>query len=300
MKPSYILTSDFVTVVYNGKPQTVGKDDIRYPKILEIIRSGTWHNLSKVLETKELIKNLCCGRVEVIGETVTFGGKVINNCLTKRIVEFVREDIPFEPLVKFMDKLMDNPSYRSREQIYQFMEANKMPITDDGDVIFFKVVTKDFKDCHTKTIDNSIGQIVKMDRSMVDDDPNSACSQGLHCASWSYCQTFGGSDSKVILVRVNPVNIVSVPADHNASKVRVCEYEVVKVVGDRNDVVDFDSNYAPENAENKDSDIIGGDRAYKLHKDGKTLKNGEIVVNPIDCKTRKFFRDNALSGWIIV
>ena len=315
MIPSFFISSDFITVVCDNKPSTIYSNDARFSQLKDAIKARAWDEIGKIISIPKRIALFTQGKVKVFDGVVMYNNKELHNTLTARILEFYKEGFPFEPLTCFMDKLMENPSERSKEQVYQFMEANKLPVTEDGDVIFFKVVTKDFKDCHTRKIDNSIGQIVKMDRALVDDNPHSACSSGLHCASWSYCETFGGTDSIVLLVKVNPTNIVSVPSDYNASKVRVCEYEVVKVVGEKNKVVDFDSNLAAKNevtapefdtgvlldgVYDENANTIGANKAYELHKAGKKLFNDIMTVKPEENKPRNFFRKNKSLGWQVI
>jgi hypothetical protein len=306
MSIPFIISSDFITVINGNAPTTIYSNDNRFSKLKELIKNREWDKVGNLCSLPKTIAKFSFGKVQVFDGAVTFEGKELNNTLTSRILEFCREGFPFEPLARFMNKLMENPSERSREQVYRFMEVNKLPITEDGDVIFFKVVTKDFKDRHTQKIDNSIGQIVKMDRNLVDDDPSSTCSSGLHCASWSYCKTFGSAEDIVLLVKVNPKNIVSVPVDHNASKVRVCEYEVIKVVGEKDKVIDFSSNLAERNEvieTNNNSDvpivtkvidskkIIGQNPAYVAHKKGLTVFSATLgTINPQPPRARSFFR----------
>ena len=56
------------------------------------------------------------------------------------------------------------------------------------------------------------------------------CSSGLHVGSLSYSGPGGwynSGDDKIVIVKVNPADAVSVPSDHGASKLRVCKYEVI-------------------------------------------------------------------------
>lgn len=265
--------------------------------------------LEEVLTLPKAIAKFTSGKVQVFDNQITFNNKPVHNVVTQRILEFAQENFPFDYLCKFLEKLMENPSERSREQVYSFMERYKCPITEDGDVLFFKVVTLGLKDCHTNTIDNSLGQIVKIDRKLVDDNPDSACGSGLHCAEWTYCESFGGDNTNVIMVKVNPKNIVSVPSDSNVRKLRVCEYEVVKVIGDKKQVTPFTSNLADKNVaakdittnkfnKPKDNPKLGADSAWKAHKRGQTVYSvmsnsnlcADLRVKPTDNKPRSFFR----------
>jgi predicted RNA-binding Zn-ribbon protein involved in translation (DUF1610 family) len=100
-----------------------------------------------------------------------------------------------------------------------------MPITCEGTFLACKGVREDYKDCHTGTIDNRPGAVIPpMDRSEVDDNPNNHCSNGYHCGAWDYAKSFG---ARVVLVEVDPADVVSVPSDYNAQKCRVTWYKVL-------------------------------------------------------------------------
>jgi hypothetical protein len=74
-------------------------------------------------------------------------------------------------------------------------------------------------------MDNSPGKIVEMERNAVDDNRDRTCSAGLHFCSQSYLTHFGGE--KIVIVKINPKDVVSIPSDYNDAKGRACRYEVV-------------------------------------------------------------------------
>jgi hypothetical protein len=91
----------------------------------------------------------------------------------------------------------------------------------------YKVVRPDYTDKHSGSVDNHPGQIPEMLRNKVDDRRENTCSHGYHIGNLEYIKCFGCEGDKVLLVKVNPKDAVSVPADHNATKLRVCRYEVL-------------------------------------------------------------------------
>jgi hypothetical protein len=123
---------------------------------------------------------------------------------------------------------MMNPSYRSRECLFEFLEKFNAPITANGNFIAFKRVRSDFMDIYSGTIDNSVGKVIQMDRAKVDDDPQHTCSAGLHVCADEYLDGYANAVStKTLVVEVNPAHVVAVPYDYNFAKMRVCEYKVV-------------------------------------------------------------------------
>ena len=118
---------------------------------------------------------------------------------------------------------------RSRNQLWRFVATNKITITPEGDLLFYKKVKDDYFDVHTgKSNRYTVGSTHSMHRSLVDDDPESTCSHGLHVCSYEYLREFGGQ--RTLVCRVNPADVVSVPIDYHNTKVRVCQLTVVKEV----------------------------------------------------------------------
>jgi hypothetical protein len=91
----------------------------------------------------------------------------------------------------------------------------------------YKKVRNDYLDIHSGTMDNSVGQTVEMERNEVDDDKDRTCSTGLHFCSLDYLSHFGGHDSRTVVLKINPRDVVSIPADYHATKGRACRYEVI-------------------------------------------------------------------------
>jgi ribosome modulation factor len=143
----------------------------------------------------------------------------------------LQDGFTVEPLVNFMHNLMKNPSKRSVDELYGFLEKNNLPLTPDGHFLAYKKVRRDFKDIHSGTMDNSPGTVVEMERNMVDDNKDQTCSTGLHFCGLSYLDHFGGNDSRVVIVKIDPADVVSIPSDYNGAKGRACRYEVIGEMG---------------------------------------------------------------------
>lgn len=154
--------------------------------------------------------------------------------LARRIIAWEREGLPFEPLLQFHRRVIANPSKESANDLYAFLEANHVPITEDGMFIAYKkVTTKNGKlvDSHTGTISNEVGSRVVMPREKVDPNRNNTCSSGLHVGAHQYVSHFSGDT--IIEVKVNPTDVVAVPPDYKQQKMRVCAYVVLRRRGDK-------------------------------------------------------------------
>jgi hypothetical protein len=180
------------------------------------------------------------GNVQLVDGAVTYKGEVLDNSITNRILDLMNAGLPFEPMVKFLNNLMQNPSMQSVNELYPFLEKGDLPITEDGHFLAFKNVRADYFDIHSGTKRNMVGDKPEMDRNQVDDNRDRTCSQGLHFCSESYLPRFAHSQGgHTMVVKVNPRDVVSVPSDYNDAKARACTYEVVaELVGKPSDLTD--------------------------------------------------------------
>jgi hypothetical protein len=266
MKLFTILTNGGVTIT-DGKstPVQVNEDHPKFKSILSMLeKDGT--TIKDVLAAIDLKSQLFYkdDNIEVSfsksksdeqedisdndDETlvVRIAGRVIDEvpeAIKKRILDMIKDienastKFNFSIFGKFLSRLYQNPSFKVVEQLYRFMEHNKLPITQDGTFLAYKKVDFDYKDLYSHTIDNSIGQTPTLTRNMVEDDPNKTCSHGLHVCSKDYLPEYGSNIStinRVIIVEVDPIDVVSVPLDYNNAKMRVCKYTVIDEITDFN------------------------------------------------------------------
>jgi hypothetical protein len=230
----YLVQGKNVILVIDGESHTISKDThISYARVIECLKKQDWGGLRECVVPSKAIVNFGKGYVGIDGSTITWKGKPFHNALATRMIEMYQDGFPIDPMVRFMEKLMENPSKRSVDQVYGFLEKNKLPITETGNFLAFKRVRADFMDVHSNTIDNSIGQVVEMDRNLVDDNPDSHCSSGLHFCSESYLGHFGNRNDPIMILEISPADVVSIPTDYNGAKGRCCKYTVVgQVAGD--------------------------------------------------------------------
>jgi hypothetical protein len=250
----YIVQGSNITVVIGTTPHTVSKNHITYNKLLAAIKAGEWETVQDIIEPKQVVLNFGQGNVSVEGDKIFWKGREMHNALTKRMVAMIQEDFPVEPLIAFMENLMENPSKRAVNELYGFLEKNTLPITSDGCFLAYKKVRQDYLDCHSGTVLNkpaaymtdedtaaleeAVGKnnevtvavedgvtVVSMERNLVDDDQNRTCSTGLHFCSQDYLRSFGGE--RIVILKINPRDVVSIPNDYNDSKGRACRYEIV-------------------------------------------------------------------------
>ena len=229
----HLITSSLVTILTDDKTITVPSDHISYSKVVSYLKAGNYAEAVTVADAATAINNFGGGKVYVKYGVVYYNHKEINNSLSRRIMQMYREDYDIDPMVKFMDNLMQNPSGRAVSELYRFLECNNLPITTDGHFLAYKNVDYCYKDKHTGTFDNSIGAVCEMPRNAVMDDPNQTCSSGLHFCSIEYLNDMWGHSGHTMVVKINPADVVSIPVDYNNSKGRCCKYTVIAEHHDR-------------------------------------------------------------------
>jgi hypothetical protein len=225
MSYPFLIQGNNIVVVIDNKPHTINKTHITYQRVVDAIKAGDWDTVKDVIEPKKVVLDYGQGNVAVQGDKLFWKGEEMHNALSNRMIQMLQDGFPIEPMIQFMENLMQNPSKRAVTELYGFLEKNSLPITPDGHFLAYKKVKNDYKDCYTGTMNNSVGSVVEMERNRVDDDQNRTCSTGLHFCSRDYLNHFGGE--RVVIVKINPRDVVSIPNDYNDSKGRACRYEVV-------------------------------------------------------------------------
>ena len=225
--PPMIVSDRSLTIFINGKPYVADVDHPRWPAIEEALRDQRYSEIPDLIDIEQAVREYVSdsGDVTVEDGTVYHKGQPMHNGLTNRILEMMQQGFDVTPLINFLENVEENPSSRAVNELYSFLEYGKMPITSDGHFLAYKRIRGNWKDCHSNTIDNSVGRIVEMPRNKVDDDSHRTCSSGLHVCSLEYLKSFWGE--RVVACKIHPRDVVSVPVDYNNTKMRVCRYTVV-------------------------------------------------------------------------
>lgn len=229
MAVPFLFVDGNLTLVLNNKSYQVLPDHINYRMILEQLPTATEEELLEIVDIQKAIASFSDGLVEIKEGKVMYDGEEVHGSISKRILEFMSKGLPFQPLVNFLNNLMTNPSMQSQQELYDFLEHEYLPITEDGHFLAYKAVRSDFKDKYRGVFDNSVGKVVEMRRAKVDDNRSRGCSDGLHAGALNYVAGYGSVDAgdRIVIVKINPRDVVSVPSDCNCEKLRTCQYVVV-------------------------------------------------------------------------
>ena len=229
-----IVSAGSVTLAIDGHTTPITSSHPNYDEIRAAASAGKYSMIDGLLDLVKAVTDFGAGRVTVVDGVVHFDGKATHNAVTTRILQMVDEGLSVDPMLRFLENLMQNPSFRAVQELYGFLEVNDLPITEDGCFLAYKMVTRKtdgtLTDKRTGKFDYSVGaKPASMPRNEVNENTDDTCSSGLHvCAQGYLGQYYGGSVT--ILVKVNPANVVSVPTDYKNAKMRVCEHETVREI----------------------------------------------------------------------
>lgn len=254
---NYILGADSITVFVRGKSYTINKQARTFDLVLSAVKSNDEQGVFNAVNIKDTIVTALkakSGDIRIEGNQIFFNNREVTGVIASRIFEVIRLGLDVQPMVKFLENLMTNPSKRAVDEAFGFIEACSLPITPDGHFLAYKRVGEDYKDMHSRTVLNKPyeffdeedqkyvsgpqgrkGEVttsiiegvttVSMPRNLVNEDRDQTCSEGLHFCSYDYLNHFGGE--RIVVLKINPADIVSIPSDYSNSKGRCSKYQVV-------------------------------------------------------------------------
>jgi hypothetical protein len=254
---AFTLVPGGLSLCLNKKMSVVSSSHIRFKEIQKQVFAGADESvILGLLDTAQDIFKFSEGSITIEDDKFLYNGVELHNTLTVRMIALLKDGANISIFVKFLDNLMQNPSFRAVNELYGFLEESKLPMTSDGCFLAYKKVRYYYMDIYSNTMDNSVGNKVSMVRNSVDEDSARTCSAGLHCAAFDYLRHYGKSDcdDRIVIVKVNPKDVVAVPQDYDNQKMRVCEYLVVDEVA--NDGKTQISNYFVGNKTDEEARAI--------------------------------------------
>ena len=266
------ISSNSITVVvideFGNKVYTLNRSHPNYDAVVEAVRNNDEVSIHKLCNISKTIETFAEGKVRVENGHVYYGTLLLDGVIVDRILGFIQEKLPVTPLLKFINKLYENPSARAISELYKFLEHKNMPITPEGNFLAYKGVQTDYFSKTAGNIEvilgkvvngkifNGVGETIVVKRNQVCDDKNVGCSKGLHAGSVKYATEFGYG-GKVVIVEINPADVVSIPTDCECQKLRACAY---KVVGEFE--APLNNNYCDSYCDDEDEDETSVDEIY--------------------------------------
>lgn len=233
-KLSYIISGQgVITVILDGKTGQVHPRTPFYDEILVAVKSRDTEKYRELSNIKKRLELVSKARISFASGAFTLDGKAMHNAMTKRFVRLVEDGHDMEPFMAFIKNCLLNPRQEAIEELYLFLEANDLPLTDDGCFLAYRRVDRDYRSIHanpdgTKNR-NMVGDIVTIPRSECDHNRENTCSKSLHACGLTYLPSYGSSSNgdKTVIAKISPSDVVTVPPDYNNQKLRCCRYEVV-------------------------------------------------------------------------
>ena len=227
MKYPYIMKDSSLTIFIGGSTHTVTDTHPNFKKIVKALNKGKSANkLLSLIDHTTALRTYLKGDIQIDGGVLRYKGEELHNVLTTKILKMLEDGFNIDPMTNFLINLKHNPSRTAQQELYDFLEAGDLPITEDGYFLAYKSVRSDYKDYHSGQFDNSVGATCSMDRGEVCDNRDITCSNGLHFAQKEYAESFGRGGHLMVL-KIHPKDVVSIPRDYNNTKGRCCRYEVI-------------------------------------------------------------------------
>jgi hypothetical protein len=262
MLSSYIITDNGIVLIHNGQHHTASNDHSKFAEIRDALVNEQYDQAVTIMNIREAVKQFLTTdeKFTLENDLIVLGGRAFSDAVTDKVLKMIEGGNKAQPLFSFLENVRSNPSRSAQTELLFFCVANGFMITDDGAILAYKSVQGDYTDIHSGSVlnkpyslmteieqevyrggitnDNGVTvrvvngvTVVSMVRNDVDDRRDVTCSTGLHFAAFRYASTWAGpidgERRKLVLMKVNPRDVVSIPSDYNNEKGRCCEYAVV-------------------------------------------------------------------------
>ena len=239
---SYIRTTTGFSFVIDNKAYVVESTHRNFDLIKQAVRDGEWSLIPGMINQGERIATYFATadshivgklKLDLNNNEVTYMDRVLPGVLVTHILDMYNDNFDLVPMAKFLKRLYNNPSAKAVEQLYGWMEANGITIDEEGYLVAYKRVQDNYTSFYDSVTLNSVGTQVQMPRNAVDDRSERTCSNGLHFCSQSYLPAYCSGAGRVLILRIDPADVVSIPTDYKFAKGRACSYYVVsELTGD--------------------------------------------------------------------
>lgn len=228
-----LVTECGISLLLDNEHYVIPKDHINYDKIRVALERKEYDSLRGLVDVSGTVRDWVSRYpdLSIVSGQIAVNGEPFENSVSQKVFSMIEAGNEAGPLVNFLRKVRMNPSSTARKELLLFCVANGFMIHEDGDILAYKSVREDYTDIHSGTFVNTVGTVNVMNRGQVDDDRTITCSHGLHFAAFDYASTWAGSSGRHLMVmKIHPKDVVSIPNDYNDQKGRCCRYEVVAEV----------------------------------------------------------------------
>ena len=238
------------TVVIGTQSYQFDHTHVEYDNLKACVMEGQQDEFLELIDTVSVIEDWSEGNFEFKDGYLYYEDEQVASQPTERIVGLIKGGHDHKPMLAYLDRLYQNVSNRAVMESYDWCSHKGLPITPDGMLVGYKGVTVyqgedtvdkigniitegDLVDKYTgKSFRNNTMDSPSMNRRRVSDNCNEGCAAGLHVGTFEYASDWATNSGKVVLVKFDPSDIVSVPTDCNHQKMRVSAYTVIGIARD--------------------------------------------------------------------
>ena len=229
-----------LSCVINGKPYALAATHPSFVQVVKELKqkSPDIAKIQKLMSKAEALKAFCQQKVIHKDGKFFYRGEELKTVLVQRIQEFMRLDLPWKPMFRFLENLMANPSATSRNCLFTFLENENLPLTPDGCFLAYKGAQANFWSKYTgrhtmlsgqQSAEGRLyyakGEKLRIPWDEVVADPQVDCARGMHIGSFNYAKGWAGPDGALVLAKINPKDVVSVTT-RCKEVMRVCAMDI--------------------------------------------------------------------------
>jgi hypothetical protein len=254
----------FINIVIDGKNYNIQASHPKFSDAITSIVNNDYDEFMNIVDPASKLSKLYASYegIEVKDGSLYVFEEQVHGVIAERILGLLNIGLDCTNVFKFILKLNLNPSKRAVDELYTFLEHKNLPLTDTGNFLAYKAVRNNFTDKHTGKFLNTVDSVLEMPRNKVDDNKEVGCSYGFHAGTVEYALGFACGDDKLVLVEINPADVVSIPTDCNFQKLRTCKYKVVGEYERPLEEAIYPSRYETDNDD--DVDLWGNEEEEDL------------------------------------
>lgn len=242
---AYTINNEVIVVIVDGVSRVVPRGTAQASQLLAALKQTPIdeREVAMLADLKSALVAYTGGDCEITtsGDVIRHGEK-IDPVFAAMVVRNFEAGTPYDHILKCFDLLDANPSQKVKQMLPAFLKHGGMPITAEGHILAYKAARKDmysiYSGDNTKLVTGradeeghiyyGIGEKIRVKRNYVEDNPDRPCGPGLHSGSEAYALSWAQSnDGLMLIVDVDPADVVSVPEDSDGQKMRSCAYGIV-------------------------------------------------------------------------
>jgi len=241
--PTYLLSSNFLTIFVGNVHRQINSKDNRYSKAIAFIKARDWKNLMELLDQPAALAKYSDGKLQVYDNEVHYDGQLVRSTESQKILEFMKQGLPIEPLCRYLNNVYMNTDVNVRERLYKFIENNNLAITERGSFLVFKLVKENGTPYYShgqlqnekgEWIDAvyKIGETYYYDKKRIVKSSNECSTEGIYVGNKTYWnqgfdeQDRYTGDGRMLIAEVYPQDVENVP-HADCTKIVVSKLKIV-------------------------------------------------------------------------